>query len=89
MMGDSLSVRHGDSAGFTVRVAQAKGARIEVLFDGERSALLAQRDLLQLVDGYCWRHDPRLVRHADRVLGMEDGAIRSDWRQTSPLKEKE
>jgi putative ABC transport system ATP-binding protein len=29
------------------------------------------------------------VRHADRVLGMEDGAIRSDWRQTSPLKEKE
>ncbi|SFE95614.1 ABC transporter ATP-binding protein [Paracidovorax wautersii] len=29
----------------------------------------------------CVSHDPRLVRHADRVLGMEDGAIRSDWRQ--------
>ena len=32
-------------------------------------------------------HDPRLVRQADRVLGMEDGAIRSDWRQNSPIKE--
>ena len=33
--------------------------------DGELSEgaarLLAQRDLLQLSDGYCWRHDPRLV----------------------------
>lgn len=29
----------------------------------------------------CVSHDPRLVRHADRVLSMEDGAIRSDWRQ--------
>lgn len=33
--------------------------------DGELSAeatrLLALRDLLQLGDGYCWRHDPRLV----------------------------
>ncbi|MDA8519232.1 ABC transporter ATP-binding protein [Acidovorax sp. NCPPB 4044] len=29
----------------------------------------------------CVSHDPRLVRHTDRVLGMEDGAIRSDWRQ--------
>ena len=25
-------------------------------------------------------HDPRLVRHADRVIGMEDGMIRSDRR---------
>ena len=28
----------------------------------------------------CVSHDPRLVRHADRVVGMEDGAIRSDRR---------
>ena len=28
----------------------------------------------------CVSHDPRLVRHADRVLTMEDGAIRNDWR---------
>ena len=27
----------------------------------------------------CVSHDPRLVRHADRVLAMEDGAIRNDW----------
>lgn len=35
----------------------------------------------------CVSHDPRLVRHADRVLGMEDGAIRSDWRQPDALHE--
>ncbi|MDB5896295.1 MAG: transporter ATP-binding protein [Rhodoferax sp.] len=28
----------------------------------------------------CVSHDPRLVRHADRVLTMEDGRIRNDWR---------
>ncbi|MNR98710.1 putative ABC transporter ATP-binding protein [compost metagenome] len=28
----------------------------------------------------CVSHDPRLVRHADRVLEMEDGLIRNDWR---------
>ncbi|AVS79128.1 ABC transporter ATP-binding protein [Paracidovorax avenae] len=33
----------------------------------------------------CVSHDPRLVRHADRVLGMEDGAIRSDWRQPDAI----
>lgn len=37
----------------------------------------------------CVSHDPRLVRHADRVLGMEDGAIRSDWRQPDVLHEDE
>jgi len=35
----------------------------------------------------CVSHDPRLVRHADRVLSMEDGAIRSDWRQPNPAPE--
>ena len=35
----------------------------------------------------CVSHDPRLVRHADRVLGMEDGAIRSDWRQPDAITE--
>lgn len=28
----------------------------------------------------CVSHDPRLIRHADRVLEMEDGVIRNDWR---------
>ena len=36
----------------------------------------------------CVSHDPRLVRHADRVLGMEDGAIRSDWRPTTTVTEE-
>jgi len=31
----------------------------------------------------CVSHDPRLVRHADRVVGMEDGGIRSDRRQVA------
>ena len=37
----------------------------------------------------CVSHDPRLVRHADRVLGMEDGTIRSDWRQSSALADED
>ena len=28
----------------------------------------------------CVSHDPRLIRHADRVLAMEDGLIQRDWR---------
>jgi putative ABC transport system ATP-binding protein len=28
----------------------------------------------------CVSHDPRLIRHADRVLAMEDGSINRDWR---------
>lgn len=28
----------------------------------------------------CVSHDPRLIRHADRVLAMEDGVIDRDWR---------
>ncbi|HET8730554.1 MAG TPA: ABC transporter ATP-binding protein [Moraxellaceae bacterium] len=28
----------------------------------------------------CVSHDPRLIRHADRVLAMEDGLIGRDWR---------
>jgi len=35
----------------------------------------------------CVSHYPRLIRHADRVLAMEDGAIRSDWRQPTDLPE--
>lgn len=35
----------------------------------------------------CVSHDPRLIRHADRVLGMEDGAIRNDWRQPDARSE--
>ena len=31
----------------------------------------------------CVSHDPRLIQHADRVLAMEDGEIRRDWRTES------
>ncbi len=31
----------------------------------------------------CVSHDPRLIRHADRVLAMEDGVIQRDWRSGS------
>ena len=31
----------------------------------------------------CVSHDPRLIRHADRVLAMEDGVIDRDWRGSS------
>lgn len=34
----------------------------------------------------CVSHDPRLVKHADRVVGMEDGAIRSDRRDATDLQ---
>ncbi len=38
----------------------------------------------------CVSHDPRLVRHADRVLAMEDGVIQRDWRdpQLHPTTEE-
>ena len=36
----------------------------------------------------CVSHDPRLVRHADRVVGMEDGAIRSDRRIATDSQEQ-
>ncbi|WMJ71504.1 ABC transporter ATP-binding protein [Stenotrophomonas sp. 24(2023)] len=32
----------------------------------------------------CVSHDPRLIQHADRVIAMEDGAIRDDRRQNEP-----
>lgn len=73
MMGDALAVKKGDSARFTVRVAQAKGARIEVLLDGERSALLAQRDVDgdDVVRAFTWRSDGK--RHWVRI-DVRDGA---------------
>lgn len=50
-----------------MRVAQAKGARIEVLFDGERSALLAQRNVDgdDVVREFTWRSDGE--RHWIRI----------------------
>lgn len=73
MMGDALVVKKGDSVRFSVRVAQAKGARIDVLFDGERSSLLAQRDVDgdDVVREFSWRSDgkPHWLR-----IDVRDGA---------------
>lgn len=67
MMGDALVVKKGDSARFSLRVAQAKGARVEVLFDGERSSLLGRRevDADDVVREFSWPSDGK--RHWVRV----------------------
>jgi putative ABC transport system ATP-binding protein len=75
-----------------VAIARALAKRPQLLFaDEPTSALDAENG--QNVAGIlhrvaraqgttvlCVSHDPRLIRHADRVLEMEDGAICKDWR---------
>ncbi|WP_416057973.1 ABC transporter ATP-binding protein [Stenotrophomonas maltophilia] len=34
----------------------------------------------------CVSHDPRLIRHADRVIAMEDGQVRDDRRQNATVE---
>ncbi|KDE89857.1 ABC transporter ATP-binding protein [Stenotrophomonas maltophilia] len=34
----------------------------------------------------CVSHDPRLIRHADRVIAMEDGMVRDDRRQNETVE---
>lgn len=75
-----------------VAVARALAKRPQLLFaDEPTSALDAASgqnvvDLLRRIsDEYgttvlCVSHDPRVIRHADRVLAMEDGRIQRDWR---------
>ena len=75
-----------------VAVARALAKRPQLLFaDEPTSALDAASgqnvvDLLRrIADEYgttvlCVSHDPRVIRHADRVLAMEDGRIQRDWR---------
>jgi putative ABC transport system ATP-binding protein len=74
-----------------VAIARALAKQPQLLFaDEPTSALDAENgqnviDLLHRIAGahgttvLCVSHDPRLVRHADRVLNMEDGCIRNDW----------
>lgn len=46
----------------TIEMALAqRRKRLDGELSEEATRLLALRDLLQLGDGYCWRHDPRLV----------------------------
>lgn len=75
-----------------VAVARALAKQPQLLFaDEPTSALDAASgqnvvDLLRrIADEYgttvlCVSHDPRVIRHAERVLAMEDGQIQRDWR---------
>ena len=81
-----------------VAIARAMAKQPQLLFADEPTSALDAESGQRVIDilhraarahgttVLCVSHDPRLVRHADRVLGMEDGAIRSDWRQSSPIE---
>ena len=79
-----------------VAIARALAKEPMLLFaDEPTSALDAENGqrIIDLLHGIaathgttvlCVSHDPRLVRHADRVLNMEDGLIRIDWQPSPP-----
>lgn len=78
-----------------VAIARAMAKRPQLLFADEPTSALDAESGQRVIDilhraarshgttVLCVSHDPRLVRHADRVLSMEDGAIRNDWRQNA------
>lgn len=79
-----------------VAIARAMAKQPQLLFADEPTSALDAESGQRVIDilhraarthgttVLCVSHDPRLVRHADRVLGMEDGDIRRDWRPTAP-----
>ena len=82
-----------------VAIARAMAKEPQLLFADEPTRALDAESGQRVIDilhraarvhgttVLCVSHDPRLVRHADRVLGMEDGAIRNDWRQPDARSE--
>ncbi len=90
-LADALPAHMSGGEKQRVAIARALAKRPELLFaDEPTSALDADNgqkviDILHRIAAthgttvLCVSHDPRLVRHADRVLTMEDGSIRNDW----------
>ncbi len=76
-----------------VAIARAIAKEPELLFADEPTSSLDGMNGQQIIDllhriahvhrntVLCVSHDPRLIRHADRVLSMEDGCIQRDWRR--------
>jgi len=79
-----------------VAIARALAKRPDVLFADEPTSSLDAANGQMVIDilhriarahgttVLCVSHDPRLIRHADRVLAMEDGRILSDTRPPDP-----
>ena len=76
-----------------VAIARAMAKAPQLLFADEPTSALDAESGQRVIDilhtaarahgttVLCVSHDSRLVRHADRVLCMEDGVIRNEWRQ--------
>ena len=91
-IGRTCARRSCPAAKQRVAIARAIAKEPELLFADEPTSALDAENGQRVVDilhrfarnhgatVLCVSHDPRLVRHADRVVGMEDGAIRSDRR---------